>query len=276
MTTPIDSYIRVGLLLGGVVVIWWLLGAVAGAVFGPEYSFFGHVLRAVLASVLTVPLIIALRRGLDGGTLAGLGLPLAFEAIKPFVVGALAFLVPSALGFALVLGFGWASISPLAPVGDILAFVPVLIVLVVLYEALPEELAFRGYIYKALAERHARIVAVFVQAGLFALWGALVWMVSSGTMPFDRLAMFGAVALVLGLVRVTTGSVWACIGLHTGFQTVAQLFLSEGRDHFAIEGSGTLQLVALGVVPFSLAMVLVGSVYRDPVAWREKEGRGLS
>lgn len=46
-------------------------------------------------------------------------------------------------------------------------------------------------------------------------------------MPVDRLVIFISVGFVLGLVRVVTGSVWAAIGLHTAFQTVAQLLLNQ-------------------------------------------------
>jgi membrane protease YdiL (CAAX protease family) len=77
----------------------------------------GHVPSALLAPLLAVPTVIAARRWLDCGSLAGLGLP-----------------------------------SSLKEVGKPLAIVPLLTVLVLLYEALPEELAFRGYVYRVMAE----------------------------------------------------------------------------------------------------------------------------
>ncbi len=69
--------------------------------------------------------------------------------------------------------------------------------------------------------------------------------------------MFLFVGLVLGLVRGATGSVWTSIGLHVAFRTVAQLILSTERRHFRIEETDTLQLIALGIVPFSLAVLIV-------------------
>lgn len=274
--TLTNPHIRAGIVFVALTVIWLILHAVRGAFFGPDYTLPGHIVSAVLATLLAVPMVVLARRRLDGGTLEGLGLPLSRAAVKPFVVGVLAFLLPCALGLAVVLGFGWASVTPIAPAWEILAFIPLLIVLVFLYEALPEELAMRGYIYTVLAERHTRIVAVIVQAVLFALWGAILWTVSLGEPAFERLVMFFAIAVVLGMVRAVTGSVWATIGLHVAFQTVAQLLLHEGRDQFLVTGSGLLQMIAIGIVPFSLATMVVMLVYREPVAWGEPEGRAAA
>lgn len=276
MTRIGNPHIRAGIVWGAMLGIWLVLGLARAGLHGEGYTLAGHIQSAVLATLLAVPMVIAVRRWLDGGTLAGLGLEVSPAAIKPFAVGALAFLAPSALGFALVLGLGWARITPLAPWGEILAFVPLLVLLVVFYEALPEELAFRGYIYRVLAERHARITAVVAQALLFGLWGALLWTVFSGTPALDRLVMFCAIGFVLGLVRAMTGSVWATIGLHTGFQTVAQLLLNTERGHFAVENADILQLVAIGIVPFSLATMLVQRIHRRKVEWTAPEGRTIS
>lgn len=268
----IDSpYVRVAVLWLAMLAIWLLLGSLRSAFHGEGYTLAGHIQSAVLATALAVPAVIAARRWLDGGTLAGLGLELSPAALKPFAVGALAFLVPSALGFALVLGLGWATITPIAPWGEILAFVPLLVVLVILYEALPEELAFRGYVQRALGEHHSRLAAALAQGVLFGLWGAALWTIGTGTPALDRLVLFTAIGVVLGLVRVVTGSVWATIGLHTAFQTVAQLLLNDARGHFAVEGGEAMQLVALGIMPFALATTLVGFFYREPVAWKEHE-----
>lgn len=267
-----NPYLRVAIVWGAMLAIWLAVAQLRQLGFGAGYTLAGHVVSAIVTVILAVPAVVAARRWLDGGTLEGIGFELSPKAIRPFLVGALAFLLPSAIGFALVLGMGWASVLPTASWAEILLFVPVLMVLVFLFEALPEELAFRGYIYQALAERRSRLVAVVVQAVLFSLWGALLWIVVNGTVAVDRIVFFLAIGFVLGLVRVATGSVWAAIGLHTAFQTVAQLVLNVERGHFAVTDVGTLQFVALGIVPFSLAVVIVQRFYRDEPAWRQAEG----
>lgn len=252
--------IRVAIVWAAMVAIWLLLPALRDLFWGtgPQgYSLGGHLMSAILATALAVPIVIVARRMLDGESVASLGFRLEAAAIRQFLIGAAAFLVPSALGFAIVLGLGWTVITPVASWGEILVFLPLLVLLVFIYEALPEELAFRGYMQVNLETRLGYWGAIFAQAVLFALWGAALWTLTTGTMAFDRLAMFFFIALVLGIVRGTTGSVWTSIGLHTAFQTVAQLLLNTARGHFSIEGADMLQLVAIGIVPFSLAAIIV-------------------
>ena len=260
MSRITSPYLRVGLVSLGMVVLWLLLPVLRDLVWGTGYSgysFGGHVMSAVLATALAVPMVVFVRRVLDGDSVESLGLSVSAAAVRPFLVGAAAFLLPAALGFIVVLGMGWTRIVPLASIMEIASFVPVLIVLVFLFEALPEELAFRGYIQTNLQTRLGYWGAIFAQAVLFALWGAALWTLATGAIALDRLVMFFFIALVLGMVRGITGSVWTSIGLHVAFQTVAQLLLNIERGHFAVEGVDMLQLVALGVVPFSFAAIVV-------------------
>lgn len=252
-----SPYLRVAIVWIAVVAIWLVLPVLREALWGTGYSLGGHIMSAILATAIAVPVVVLARRLLDGESVRSLGLELSATAVKPFLIGAAAFLIPSALGFAIVLGMGWGSIMPVASWGEILAFVPLLIVLVFLFEALPEELAFRGYMQINLQTRLGYWGAIFAQAALFAVWGAVLWTVAAGAPAVERLVMFFFVALVLGMVRGITGSVWASIGLHVAFQTVAQLLLNTERGHFSTGGVEMIQLVALGIVPFSLAVLVV-------------------
>lgn len=266
---------RVAVVWVAMLVIWLALHALRHGRFGDGYMLWGHIQSALLATLLAVPMVILARRWLDGGTLAGLGLPLSLNAaFKPFAIGALSFLVPLSLGLAIVICLGWSTVTPAVAATEIWAFVPLLVALVFLYEALPEELVFRGYIYRALAERHSRILSVIGQAVLFGLWGTILWTIRLDMLPFDRLLLFISIGFVLGLVRVVTDSVWASIGLHTAFQTVAQLLLNEERGHFAVTGTGALELIALGIVPFALATMIAERAARREVAWTALEGGG--
>ncbi|MFY0663142.1 MAG: CPBP family intramembrane metalloprotease [Natronospirillum sp.] len=260
MSKIASPYLRVGIVWLMMLAIWMLLSFLRNVFWGTGhggYSFGGHVMSAFLATALAVPVVVLARRMIDGGSIESLGLDFSPSSIRFFVIGALAFLLPATLGFAIVLGLGWASLTAVAPIIDIVLFVPVLIILVFLLEALPEELAFRGYIQSNLERPLGYRGAIIAQAVLFALWGATLWTFTTGALAVDRLVMFFFVSIVLGMVRSATGSVWTSIGLHVGFQTVAQLVLSSERSHFLVEGVELLQLVALGIVPFSLAVLVV-------------------
>lgn len=270
--------LRIGLLWLAVVAIWlflgWLRDAVCGSGFS-GYTLTGHMMSAVLATLFTVPLVILMQRVFDNARLKDIGLSISADAIRPLLVGTLAWLAPFALGLGICLATGWATVTPTVNWAEILTFLPLLVVLVFLFEALPEELVFRGYIYGQLASGMSRLWAVLIQAVLFSAWGAALWTVSLGAVPMDRIVMFFFMGLVLGMVRVVTGSVWASIGLHVAFQTVAQLLLNETRGHFAIAGTDMLQLVALGVVPFSLAAMISEIFYKGPHGWMVRAGRSV-
>ncbi|MEK8105167.1 CPBP family intramembrane glutamic endopeptidase [Micromonospora sp. M12] len=108
-------------------------------------------------------------------------------------------------------------------------------------EALPEELIFRGYLQRNLVTRLPVWQALVGQAVLFTLFGVLVGAARS----FDRIALFLVFALLLGAFRVATGDIWAGIGLHVAFQTVAQLFGDVGAV-FDVVGADVLGVVAMG------------------------------
>ncbi|AEQ51777.1 CPBP family intramembrane glutamic endopeptidase [Pelagibacterium halotolerans] len=269
--------LRVGVLWLAVVVIWLFLGWLRDVVWGSGYAGYtlaGHMTSAALATLLTASLVMAMQRVFDDSArLKDIGLDLSVTAVRPFLVGVLAWLAPFALGLGLCLIVGWAAVTPSVEWAEILAFLPVLVVLVFLLEALPEELVFRGYIYGQLSSAMSRLWAVVIQAMLFSAWGAALWTIAAGTVPIERIVMFFFMGLVLGMVRVVTGSVWASIGLHVAFQTVAQLLLNETRGHFTIAGADMFQLVALGVVPFSLAVMISGIFYKGPHGWMGRQGK---
>lgn len=253
-------YVRVAIVWIAMLLIWSLLAVARDVIWGAGadgYTLGGHVMSAVLTTALAVPVVILARRAMDRDSVGSLGLRLDRAAVSQFVIGATAFLVPSAIGFAIVLALGWVTITPIASWAEILAFVPLLVVLVFLYEALPEELAFRGYMQTNLATRLSYWTTIIVQAVLFSLWGTALWLFTSGELMLDRLVIFFFMAFLLGILRATTGSVWTTIGFHVAFQTVAQLLLNTARGHFVIEGTDMMQLVALGIVPFSLAAIIV-------------------
>lgn len=261
---------RVAILWLAVLAVFHAKSVIAIALFGPDYGVDRHIVMALLTTALAVPLVVLARRYLDREPLAGLGLALDLSSLRPFAIGAVAWLLPFAVGVTACLALGLVTVTPLAPWSEILAFVPLLIVLVFLLEALPEELAFRGYIQANLGKILPLWAAVAVQAILFGSWGVALWFLSSGGIEPLHASLFYVMGAILGMLRVITGSVWTGIGFHLAFQTVAQLLLSAERGHFVIENVTLLQVVALGVLPFSVATPFVERFYRGKVAWRDK------
>jgi membrane protease YdiL (CAAX protease family) len=242
---------------------WWmLLIDGVGAVTGTEYTRGAHIVRAVGATLFVIPLIALMLRfpvrlrwsdlGLTGWRLGG----------KQFVFGAACWAVPALLTLAVLVGAGWAELSVRAPVAEIAVALLGLTALVLLYEAIPEELVFRGYFFAVLAGRFVPVWAAVGQAALFTAWGALI----GGQVSVDRTVLFVLFATVLGALRMVTGSLWSCMGFHTAFQVTAQFFSGAWTQMELHDPDLTVTAVAFVAVPFASTAVLLW--------WQRRSRRG--
>lgn len=256
---------RILLVFVGVTLIWLLIGYVNQTAFEPGYDQTGHVASAVIATLLTVPLIIFARRRVDGRPLSGLGLSPLRAAWRPLILGMGCYLLPAGLGLAAALSLGWVEISLEVSIPELLVVLVSLAVLVFLYEAFPEELVFRGYLYRNLNASIPRWAAVGGQAILFVAWAVAI-----GAAPTaERMFIFLFMAIVIGMIRAITGDVWVCIGFHLAFQTVQQLFGGQWAGNpFAVSDPGTLEMLAFGLIPLALAVSTLVLLVREETDWR--------
>ena len=166
-------------------------------------------------------------------------------------------MVAAGLGLTLTLALGWARIAVSTPDAGIVLLALYLPLLVFFYEALPEELIFRGYFYRNLASRYALWLAVVLQAVLFTLFGAAVGAAGS----VDRVILFFTFSIVLGILRVVTDSLWASIGFHLAFQWVTQLYSAAVRQGSlqvgGLEAQATLDLVVFWIFPIVLGSIVL-------------------
>jgi uncharacterized protein len=262
----ISLFWRISIVFIAVTLVWLGIRAFVDMQMGEEYSRSSHILRAVVTSIVIIPLIIAARRFLDRRPWSGLKLGSLRTGWRPLVVGMICWLLPAAIGLAVSVTLGWTQITLQEPVGDVLALGAGLLILVFIYEALPEELIFRGYFYRNLVTEMPRWSAVLAQALLFVLWGLL----NGGTNSFERIALFFVASLIIGIFRVITDSVWASIGFHLAFQTTAQLFGAIGGQ-FAISDPQILSLFAFGALPFGISLSILKLFYKRNTRWKEHE-----
>ncbi|MCY9786050.1 CPBP family intramembrane metalloprotease [Nocardiopsis sp. EMB25] len=267
--------VRVILVTVGALLVWLLMGWVDDTLFpAEEVTTASHVVNALLVFVLAVPLVWAARRFLDRRPWGGLGLTGVREGRRPFLVGAAAWALPGAAGIALCVAMGWASVTAAVPWTELLPGVLSLAALVLVFEAVPEELIFRGYLYRNLNAAMPAWLAVLAQAALFALFGTGLWVILNGWgVLAERLPLFLGMGIVLGGIRLVTGNLWACVGFHLVFQTVAQTMLSSGyvevRGVDAIMSTGFLAPFVFGVPTVMLLSLTTGDWGRrvpDPIA----------
>lgn len=246
------------------------LASIAAAIGTDRLGLTGVAAKAVPAVVLfviAVPLIVLLRRRLDRQPLAGLGLRRRREALTGFAVVAgaalLVFGVDAAAGGTRVLSVDATQLAMFLLVNSLLA---------VALEAVPEELALRGYAYRALADAWRTWAAAVGTTALFVMTPALGIALAAGIgrltglstppptfAPSGQdpvayavlLAVFGA---MLVIARVTTGSLWACVAAHLTFLTVNRVIVaSPGFD------TGVVVELAPGAEVLVLVYLLVAA-----------------
>lgn len=225
------------------------------------------LVQAVLMTAIVVPGIVLLRRGRDRRSLKGLGLDRS--AARPVALGVavgalsgLAVWVPAGLA-------GWIRVEEL----DIAAFLGFLLlngVVLALYEAVPEELALRGYVWTNLRDGWGIVAATLVTTALFPFIGLVVgpvrWAVvtalggdggeiavfPAGNDPVVyvvQLVLFG-LALVAARRIPLPGALLVAVGFHWTQLTVTRTVLG-GMEW--VESGWTLTWVE----PDAIALVLV-------------------
>lgn len=258
--------LRVGVVFAGAAAIWLLIVYVNVVLLHNDDSLAVRLLNAALASTLGVTLVVVARRHLDHRRFDGLGLTITRKAWIPFAVGVAAFLLPSLAGLGIAILAGWIRLSLAVSPSDLLASVAMLVLTVFLYEALPEELIFRGYLYRNLSAAAPPWLAALGQAILFALFGTALWVLTSGWgVLVERGAIFLFMAIVLGIIRIVSGSVWTCIGFHWAFQLTAQTLLGPN-----IEARGPVELFGI-VTAFVLGTMVVSLMLRRRANWTRPE-----
>ncbi|TCK92564.1 membrane protease YdiL (CAAX protease family) [Natranaerovirga hydrolytica] len=178
--------------------------------------------RGVLATLLILPFLLFVERHFKHRNWKENSI---FEIDWRFLVhGAMAWFIPASVIITISKVLGWsvflADISLIELVTHTIIFVP----LVIGAYVLPEELIFRGYIQKNLSKSLSVWPSIFLQAGLFTLWGQIVNGYFNG---IGTLFIYG---VFFGLLRNMTGNVWAGIGLRLAISTTFSLLGYMGYE----------------------------------------------
>lgn len=211
-----------------------------------------RIAAGVAISAATLAVIALLVRLADRRRMSDAGLTNVRTGWRLAVWGAIVWTLPAAASFGVLALIGTPlSVTVSGP--ELARTVLLLLLAVLLAEAIPEEAVFRGYVTTVLGELTRGWGIIIIQALLFTVFAALL---RQNTNPAD-LSLFFSMGIGFGYLRMITGSVWMPIGFHVAFQTGAQLVLTHDAVDFA-GGTGAAML-ALGVIPFSVAAILVSS-----------------
>lgn len=211
-----------------------------------------RIATGLAISTLTIAVIALLTRYADRKRMRDAGLTSIRTGWRLAIWGAIVWTVPAALTFGVLALLG-SPLTVTVSALDLGLTVLLLVLAVLLTEALPEEAIFRGYVTTALGAVARGWGVIVIQALLFTVFaGAL----RQNWNPLD-LSLFLAMGVGFGYLRMVTGSVWMPIGFHTAFQTGAQLVITHDAVDFA--GDIGAAMLALGVIPFTAAAILVSS-----------------
>lgn len=182
--------------------------------------------------------------------------------LRAFALGAGLWLAPAAAGIALCTALGWTSIRLATPLAQVVAGLPLVALTVLLLEALPEELAVRGWAQGLAAHHCPQWLALLLQAALFI---GMAWLAGAMQSPGQWMFLPGF-ALILGYVRALSGSVWAGMGVHFAWMTTSQFL----HAHTEVEGMAVLLFLAFALLPSATLGAVLGAM-RPGFRWNARQ-----
>lgn len=232
--------------------IW--LGAVAASNM-MNSNLLSHITFGSITTFFTLALLYCVLRFLDKKPFNFI---FGVNNLRAFFVGAGLFIIPAVVALAAFSVFGFIEIAPQASLVSIASTLLLVAGLVFISEALPEELIFRGYLFKKLSSFTKTWLTIALQAGLFLLFAFFIG-AADDLLDASFLLTF---AITLGIVRAGTGSVWAAIGFHLACMTFQQGF-GSAWSLFTVSNPSTLQTLILAIIPFSVAI----AIFAGKIKW---------
>ncbi|WP_096271929.1 CPBP family intramembrane glutamic endopeptidase [Paucisalibacillus globulus] len=255
--------IRIVVVLVLSIIIWNLIAYLNDTFIGQEYNPLSHFIIALITAVLAIILIQVLLRT-DKTSWKIVGQSTLKTNTFSFLLGLLLWTIPAMIGLLICLMFGWVEITVYTNFNTLLLSILILFVTVFLIEALPEELIFRGYIYRYLNALFPHWSTIILQALLFTVFAYLIGAIYS----VEQLQFIPGFAIILGVFRAISGNVWTSIGFHTAIMTATQI-LGPIHGHFNVNGFLTLQFIAFILLPSAIGATLL-SFINPKYNWNNK------
>ncbi|WP_328293662.1 CPBP family glutamic-type intramembrane protease [Kineococcus sp. NBC_00420] len=243
--------------------------AAAAAEVGTGEGWFVRAAPALTTLLVAVPLLLVVHRRRRT--------VLALRNPRQAVVGAGVVLTSAVAVFGVGAAAGATRVSGV-DASVLVTFLVLNTLAALALEAVPEELAFRGGVFGALASRVPTLPAAAATTALFVLAPAasisLTWAVGSalglpvppptfapgGQDPVAYAVLLAVFGSMLVLARLATGSVWACVAAHLTFLTVNRTVFPSasfrtGVDVAVAPGAELLVLVYLGLATAGFAVL---------------------
>ncbi|GAT68095.1 CAAX amino protease [Planomonospora sphaerica] len=206
------------------------------------------------------------QRVVEGRPWTELGLAVSRRAASRALLGTAAGAAAVCAANALCVALGAADWAPDASLASVPAWLTVTVPAALLVQAVPEELWFRGYLFRHLSESLPPWVTVAVTSVLF---GALHIISQSGAGSLQEKLLYVAQATAFGFVlvacRMATGELWLAVGFHAGYDMLNERLIAPG------EGLYSVNLICLvAVLTAAAVLTLRRRQRRAPLDWRAR------
>ncbi len=276
--------------------IIWLLGMFALAFSGwiGEYSEnlwnlnkqMRYGLQAIIMSGIVVSGIWFIRNRNRYGTPKSIGIGNLQSAILKTTLGIGLLLFPLFLTIVSVFLFGWGDVNINISSST---FINLLIGIgtVFLFEALPEELLFRGFIYSSFNVKFKRWISALITIGLFVLLPIVLYpiqkyilgmetqMGNSSTLTISYLIIMLFFGAFVQYLRILTNSIWTGIGFHLMFVYFNRIMGPEPSNliqltNFTSERPVQIIFVSALLIIFIL-LLLYPRISKRAIGWNETQ-----
>lgn len=247
-----------------------LIGTTIQAATGSLPLMISHSAAGVGIAASVLGLVFLLRRYADRRPWSGIGLTLDRAAIPHLLSGvALAAVVTTVAATATVqLGladWGWStSAANKAAERGLTTTIIVIAISTLLVQGFPEELVFRGYMFRNLGDSLPLWATV---AGSSLIFGSMHVLSRGGASTLGEQALYAVSATGFGLMlaacRTLSGTLWLSIGFHSGYDAFNGRFITVHQDAFI-----PAWLIVLGFLIGAAALTIAVRQWRAPLDWR--------
>lgn len=274
------------------VLLAWIVGFAALSIAGwlssllVDTSILGSttitLLKAGLMTMIVLSGILSIQR-VTGNQRINIGLKTPGVAFIQFFAGIGIILIPLVLSILFTEIFGWGEIQFNMESG-FLKTIALGLLVTFLFEAFPEEILFRGYIYSHLNVKFSKWLSGLVTIGLFVMLpiilslfhkyilGQEMYIGGSYNITTGYVISIIFFGFVVQYLRVLSGAVWLGMGFHLAFVHINHLIGPTGDKLIQITEMANeqpVQMVFVGsIICIVLLLLLYPKLKKRPINWK--------
>ena len=233
-----------------------------------------HAVVGLAITAGALGLVLLLRRHVDRRPWAGIGLTLDRAAIPRLLFGIVLAVIVTTVAAAATVQLGLADWTPSAGTTQKFAEQGLAITIIMiaistlLVQGFPEELVFRGYMFRNLGEALPLWATV---ASSSVIFGSMHVFSNSAATTLGERMLYAVVATGLGLMlaacRTVSNTLWLGIGFHGGYDAFNGRFTTVHEGAFI-----PAWLILLGVLIAGAVLTIAIRQWRAPLDWRAVHG----